>query len=43
VIAAHFSSFIPNLDPRGLTSMLMAQLIVNLIAGMARSSQYADR
>jgi agmatinase len=43
VIAAHFSSFIPNLDPRGLTSMLMAQLIVNLIAGMARSSQFADR
>jgi agmatinase len=43
VIAAHFSSFIPNLDPRGLTSMLMAQLIVNLIAGMARSGQFADR
>ncbi len=43
VIAAHFSSFIPNLDPRGLTSMLMAQLIVNLIAGMARSGQFAGR
>lgn len=43
VIAAHFSSFIPNLDPRGVTSMLMAQLIVNLIAGMARSRQFAGR
>lgn len=41
VIAAHVSSFIPTLDPRGLTSMLMAQLIVNLIAGMARSDQFA--
>lgn len=40
VIAAHFSSFIPALDPRGLTSMLMAQLIMNLIAAMARSHQF---
>lgn len=41
VIGAHFSSFIPSLDARGLTSMLMAQLIVNLIAGMARSDQFS--
>lgn len=41
VIAAHFSSFIPDLDPRGLTSMLMAQLIMNLISGMASSRQFA--
>lgn len=41
VIGAHFSSFIPDMDPRGLTSMLMAQLIMNLFAGMARSNQFA--
>ncbi len=40
VIAAHFSSFIPNLDPSGLTSKLVAQLIMNLISAMARSSQF---
>lgn len=43
VIAAHFSSFIPSLDPRGLTSMLVAQLIMNLIGSMARSGQFSDR
>lgn len=41
VIAAHFSSFIPNLDPTDLTSKLVAQLIMNLIAAMARSKQFA--
>lgn len=41
VIAAHFSSFIPDLDSRGLTSMLVAQLIMNLISGMARSNQFS--
>lgn len=40
VIAAHFSSFIPSLDPRGLTSMLVAQLIMNLISSMARNGQF---
>lgn len=40
VIAAHFSSFIPSLDPRGLTSMLMAQLIMNLISAMARTERF---
>src|SRR5699024_6252516 len=40
VIAAHFSSFIPNLDASGLTSKLVAQLIVNLISEMARSEQF---
>lgn len=42
IIGAHFSSFIPDLDPRGLTSMLMAQLIMNLIGGMARSEQFGE-
>lgn len=42
VIGAHFSSFIPALDPQGLTSMLMAQLIMNLIGAMARSEQFGD-
>lgn len=40
VIAAHFSSFIPDLDPSGLTSKLVAQLIMNLISSMARSEQF---
>ncbi len=40
VIAAHFSSFIPDLDPSGLTSKLVAQLIMNLISAMARSEQF---
>ena len=40
VIGAHFSSFIPSLDPSGITSMLVAQLIMNLISAMARSEQF---
>lgn len=40
VIAAHFSSFVPSLDPSGITSMLVAQLIMNLISAMARSNQF---
>lgn len=42
VIAAHFSSFIPDLDPSGLTSKLVAQLIMNLISAMARSDQFGE-
>lgn len=42
VIAAHFSSFIPSLDPRGITSMLVAQLIMNLMSAMARSGRFGD-
>lgn len=42
VIAAHFSSFIPDLDPSGLTSKLVAQLIMNLISAMARSDQFGQ-
>ena len=34
-------TFVPGLDPRGLTPMLMAQLIVNMVAAMARSAQFA--
>ena len=41
IIAANFSSFVPGLDPRGLTPMLMAQLMINMIAAMARSAQFA--
>lgn len=42
VIAAHFSSFIPDLDPSGLTSKLVAQLIMNLISAMVRSEQFGS-
>lgn len=40
VIGAHFSSFIPDLDPSDLTSKLVAQLIMNLISEVARSEQF---
>lgn len=40
IAAAHFSSFIPSLDSSGITSMLVAQLIMNLISAMARSGQF---
>ncbi|MCO5224744.1 MAG: arginase family protein [Thermomicrobiales bacterium] len=40
IVAAHFSSFIPSLDPSGITSMLVAQLIMNLMSAMARSGQF---
>lgn len=42
IIAAHFSSFIPDLDPSGITSKLVAQLMMNLIGAMARSNQFED-
>lgn len=40
VVAANFSSHIPELENRGLTSLVLATLIMNLIGAMARSEQF---